>query len=66
MYFYHAPMHSHPDIDSLINNKLNSCKIIQRGLSKTLIEDIVLFLNSCKIRTQEQDELLNHFNYVYT
>lgn len=58
-------MHSHPDIDSLINTKLNSSKITQRGLSKTLIEEIVLFLNSYKIKTLEQDELLNHFNYVY-
>lgn len=59
-------MHSHPDIDSLINIKLNSCKITDRGLSKTLIEEIVLFLNSYKIRTTEQDELINHSSYVYT
>ncbi|CAD8079714.1 unnamed protein product [Paramecium primaurelia] len=65
MYFYNVSMHSHPDIDSLINIKLDSCKIMQRGLSKTLTEEIVLFLNSYQIRTPEQDELLNHFNYVY-
>ncbi|CAK65422.1 unnamed protein product (macronuclear) [Paramecium tetraurelia] len=65
MHFYNVSMHSHPDIDSLINTKLNSCKITQRGLSKALIEEIVLFLNSYKTRTPEQDELLNHFNYVY-
>lgn len=53
MYFYNVPMHSHPDIDSLINIKLNSCRIIEKGLGKTLIEEIVLFLNSCKIRTPE-------------
>ncbi|CAD8205466.1 unnamed protein product [Paramecium pentaurelia] len=59
-------MHSHPDIDSLINIKLNTWKITDRGLSKTLIEEILLFLNSYKIRTTEQDELINHYNYVYT
>lgn len=53
LYFYNTPMYSHPDIDCLINTKLDSCKITQRGLTKTLIEEIVLFLNSCKILTPE-------------
>ncbi|CAD8188154.1 unnamed protein product [Paramecium octaurelia] len=66
MFFYNVPMHSHPDIDSLINTKLNSCRIIEKGLSQTLIGEIVRFLNSYKSRTAEQDELHNHFKYVHT
>ncbi|CAD8100158.1 unnamed protein product [Paramecium primaurelia] len=64
-YFYSIPMQQHPDIDSLIITKLERQKIISRGLSKNLIEEIVQFLNSRMIRNNEQDNLLDHFNYVY-
>ncbi|CAD8164578.1 unnamed protein product [Paramecium octaurelia] len=64
-YFYSIPMQQHPDIDSLVITKLERQKIISRGLSKNLIEEIVYFLNSRKIRNREQDDLLDHFNYVY-
>ncbi|CAD8109048.1 unnamed protein product [Paramecium sonneborni] len=64
-YFYSIPMQQHPDIDSLVITKLERQKIITRGLSKNLIEEIVFFLNSRRIRNSEQDDLLDHFNYVY-
>lgn len=46
-------MQQHPDIDSLVITKLERQKIITRGLSKNLIEEIVFFLNSRRIRNSE-------------
>ncbi|CAD8185026.1 unnamed protein product [Paramecium octaurelia] len=49
---------------SLCNN-IQTLTVQQLLNWKNLIEEIVIFLNSRKIRNKEQDDLLDHFNHVY-